>query len=473
MSAPLVLGKQKTNPSKGADMRTKLTSQMYLNFVRKSSLKVVEAYRAKYEGIDKILSENPAILSAAHREISKKLSESSRGRSARYTSDEIFRALIVMFIEADSYRDVVVRIENSEFLRDFVGLGGKPMMDFTFLSRAFGSLSPRTWSKINEHLSAYAMAEKKISGEKLRVDTTVYETNIHYPTDSSLLWDGFRTLSRLLRLIRKSRPELSLSYRFHDRKVKRLNQSIHRNAAGGSRWKQRQMKKAYRKLLAAVERLLGVCDEVVRKLPRHDGFAQEILVYQPLVRRVMDQARRRVFLGENVSARQKLYSLFEPHTELIKRGKARSPIEFGHKVLLGQTKEKFISQYHVMKERTEDKDLLDMAIDAHEARFGEKPKVLAADKGFYESQDQLKELSKAIETVSICKKGRRNGVEQMRERSGAFKAGQRFRAGIEGTISVLKRGFKLFRCLFRGFKHYASSVGGSVFCHNIVLLTRL
>jgi IS5 family transposase len=317
------------------------------------------------------------------------------------------------------------------------------------------------------------MAEKGVSGEKLRVDTTVYETNIHYPTDSSLLWDGFRTLARLLRLIRKARPELCLSYRFHDRKVKRLHQSINRNASGGSRGKRRRMKKAYGKLLASVERVLGICDEVLEQLPPHDGFSQEIMRYQPLVRRVMDQARRRVFFGEKVSAGQKLYSLFEPHTELIKRGKAGRPIEFGHKMLLGQTKEKFISQYHVMKRRKEDQDLLGGALESHEAFFGQKPSLLATDKGFYESKKQLAELSKGIEMVSICKKGRRNAVEQMRESSEDFKVGQRFRAGIEGTISVLKRGFKLFRCLFRGFKHYASSVGCSVFCHNLVLLTRI
>jgi hypothetical protein len=142
-------------------------------------------------------------------------------------------------------------------------------------------------------------------------------------------------------------------------------------------------------------------------------------------------------------------------------------------VLIGQTAEKFISQYQVMRRRREDKDLVDEVIASHVKTFGAKPDVLAGDKGFYESVKKLTELSEDIETVSICKKGRRTEEERERESSEAFMAGQRFRAGIEGTISVLKRAFKLFRCLFKGFKNYAASVGCAVFCHNLVVLTRL
>jgi len=195
--------------------------------------------------------------------------------------------------------------------------------------------------------------------------------------------------------------------------------------------------------------------------------------YLPLALRVMDQARRRIFDSEKLSATEKLYSIFEEHTELIKRGKAGKAIEFGHKILLGQTGEKFISQYLVMPSRREDIDLIDDLIETHEETFGMKPDVLAADKGFYESMKKLTDLEEDIDVVSICKKGRRNQQEQERETDELFKDAQRFRAGIEGTISVLKRAFNLFRCLFRGFKNYAASVGCAVFCHNLVLLTRL
>jgi len=142
-------------------------------------------------------------------------------------------------------------------------------------------------------------------------------------------------------------------------------------------------------------------------------------------------------------------------------------------VLVSQTREKFISHYRALAKREPDQDLLPETLDAHRALFGHDPQLLATDKGFYESTKQLAALEEKIETVSICKKGRRTTLEQARESAEAFKDGQRFRAGSEGSISVLKRAFKLNRSLFKGFNHFAASVGCAVFCHNLVLLTRL
>jgi IS5 family transposase len=446
---------------------------MYLDFRRGSSLKVVREFREKYETIDRILRESREILRWVHKDLAKQLSESKRGREARYTSEEVLRALIVMFIEGDSYRDVVIRIEESEFLRQFVGLGIKPMMDFTFLSKAFGCLGPETWERINRSLGEYAVKEEKITGEKLRVDTTAVETNIHYPTDASLLWDSYRTLVRILRQARNEYPWICAKNRFHDRKVKRHYLFITRKARSSSKRTQRKVKKAYRELLEGVKRVLGISEEAAELLGPGEMFREEFYHFQPLVEWVIDQAERRVFQGEMLPANEKLYSIFEEHTELLKRGKARKPIEFGHMVLVGQTKEKFISQYRVMAKRIKDKDLLQDAVDRHKAGFAGAPKVLAADKGFYESMKALQKLEKEIDTVSICKKGRRTEAETARESAEAFKAGQRFRAGIEGCISVLKRVFKLGRCLFKGFRNFASSIGCAVFCHNLVALTRL
>ena len=123
-----------------------------------------------------------------------------------------------------------------------------------------------------------------------------------------------------------------------------------------------------------------------------------------------------------------------------------------------------------MPKREEDKELVDETLDAHQDLFGELPSVFSGDKGFYGGAKKLKELEKKIDTVSICKKGRRTEAEEAREKDEAFQAGQRFRAGVEGSISVLKRAFKLSRCFFKGYKNFAASVGCAVFCHNLVLL---
>ena len=457
-------------------MREKTIEQGYLDFSRKSTVKVVQEYRRKYEAISEVLEANPRILNLAHEDFSKGLSKSEGGRKG-YTSEQILRAVIVMFIEGDSYRDVVVRIENSEFSQGFVKLGNLSMMDYTFLCKAYGVLKKETWQSMNEALSGYARKEEKITEEKVRVDTTVYETNIHYPTDSSLLWDSFRTLSRLMKQVPEDMKAAGLRHRFHVKKVKKLANYISRNCDRKDKGTQRKIKSVYRELIDRVNWIAGVGRTagiiLTESSLKATTVAAELKHYVPIVEKITAQAESRVFRGEMVSSEKKVYSLFEEHTELIKRGKAGKPIEFGHKVLLAETGEKFILHYNALPKLQADTALIKETMKAHRKIFGRAPEVLAADKGFYESREQIKKLSDKIEMVSICKKGRRTEEEDRRESTGAFKAGQRFRAGIEGTISVLKRAFKLKRCLFKGFKNYAASLGCAVFCHNLVLLAGL
>ena len=457
-------------------MRAKTVEQEYLDFSRKSTVKVVQEYRRRYEAISGLLEANPKMLNLAHEDFSNGLSESEGGRKG-YTSEQILRALIVMFIEGDSYRDVVIRIENSEFSQRFVKLGMKPMMDYSFLCKAYGVLTEETWKAMNEALGVYARKEEKITEEKVRVDSTVYETNIHYPTDSSLLWDSFRTLSRLMKEASEEMKAAGLTHRFHVKKVKKLAHYISRNSDRKDKGVQRKIKSVYGELINRVNWIAGVGRTAGIILTegslKATAVAAELKHYVPIVEKIIAQAERRVFRGEKVPSDEKVYSLFEEHTELLKRGKAGKPIEFGHKVLLAETGEKFIVHYSALPKQQADKELLEQTIKAHRKIFGKAPEVLAADKGFYESREQIKKLSNKIDTVSICKKGRRTEEEGRRESTVAFKAGQRFRAGIEGTISVLKRAFKLDRCLFKGFKNYAASLGCAVFCHNLVLLAGL
>lgn len=454
-------------------MRIKSLNQRYFDFSEPSSLKVVKTYRRKYQVLSDLLDKNPRLLVLAHRDWAKLLSHSNKGRRSGFTSEQLLRSILVLFIEQLSYRDAIIRIDTSEFLRHFARLGPGSTMDFSFLSKAFCLLSAETVAAMNQGLNAYAVSEGKISGEQHRLDTTVYEANIHYPTDSSLLWDGFRTLARLVRNIQKELPHLGLHHRFHDKKVKKLYTFIGRNAASKRKATQRKVKQRYRVLIGRVRWIQHVGQGVLDQVASAGYESPDLAHYLPLVHQIVTQADSRVLQGIKLAADEKLYSLFEEHTELIQRGKAGKAIEFGHKILLAQTGEKFIHHYQVMATRREDKDLLKPALEAHKDLFGRYPDLVAADKGFYESMKQIAALEGKIRTVSIGKKGRRNPQEQARESSDAFVEGQRFRAGVEGSISVLKRAFHLRRCLFKGFKNYAASVGLAVLCHNLVLLTRL
>lgn len=451
-------------------MRQKRNDQGYIAFFGNSTNKTIREFTRKYEQISKLLDKVPSILNAFHSDLQSNLSSSRGGRRTTYTSENILRMFIIMFLEGLSYRDLVIRVEHDLFLRQFARLCHLPVMDFSFLSRAFSALRPQTWKKVLASLTSHAITEDKITGTKQRVDTTVYETNIHYPTDSSLLWDSHRVLSRHLQRLR---PTLPFTYRLHDKKARKWSLYISRNAGGRSKSKKRTVKRCYRKLIASVCRVNALARHVVSRAPLSNPEAQVLNQYIPLVEKVVSQAQCRILHDQKVPVGEKLFSIFEPHTELIKRGKARADIEYGHKILLAQGQEKFIHHHLVMPQRKEDKDLVDGVLEKHKKLFGSYPHTFATDKGFYQSVDKLKQLREKIPIVSICKKGRRSAEQEAVEKDPLFKDGQRFRAGIEGSISVLKRAFKLLRCLFKGFNNYAKSVACAVFCHNLVLLARL
>jgi IS5 family transposase len=169
---------------------------------------------------------------------------------------------------------------------------------------------------------------------------------------------------------------------------------------------------------------------------------------------------------------RKLFSIFEPHTELLKRGKAGKEIEFGHMIQIQQVREKFIAEYEAFEKRPVEHQLVQPALQRHRRLFGEAPRQLTADKGYYESVDRLAELRSQISVVAIGKKGRRTPEETEWETDPAFRHAQRFRAGVEGTISFLKRILGLTRCFNKGWEHFAATAGQTVFSHNLLILSR-
>jgi IS5 family transposase len=173
-------------------LRPKFEAQREFEFPT-SNLKLTREYYAKYEAISKILDKTPEIVDLAHRDLRRALIASNRSRPGRvrFTTEHVLRLLLVQSLEGLSLRQTVVRVDDSPALRQFVRLGTKPMMDFTTLDKLKNAVHPATWKKINTKLAHHAVGEQKISGDRLRLDTTAVETNIHWPTDSSLLWDTY------------------------------------------------------------------------------------------------------------------------------------------------------------------------------------------------------------------------------------------------------------------------------------------
>jgi len=451
-------------------MRLKREEQQHLDWLRGERVpKVVEDYRGKYERVSALLDELPALLELVHRDV-RRLSRGGRGRrQGEYTTENIFRALVVQDLEGTSFRATVVRIAESPTLQHFVRLGHRSVMDHTFLNKCWKALRPETWEKLNRALTEYAVREARLTVEQIRTDSTVVEANIRYPTDARLLWDSWRVLVGLLR---QGKPWVSTvsTSRFHDDKVKKVYLWLARYAGTTSRKRRRAVKKQFRVLLAHVQRVVELAQlmaDQLRESPAWEqvALAQAVEELLPTVRIVLATTERANLQGEVVPAKERVFSLFEPHVELIKRGKAGKPVEFGHVVVLCQTPEKFITDYQVLEHQVPDSALTDELLERHKEHFGVYPDVIAGDKGFNPARDQREAILDKVTTFAIPQRVQDWGHVIDLE-------WQRFRAGIEGSISVLKRVFGLLRCLYRGFSSFAAAVGRGVFCHNLVNLAR-
>jgi IS5 family transposase len=453
-------------------MRRKSEAVLAFEWADPSLPKVVCQEREKYKGISRVLDAHPEILDAVHEDLKDLSTEGGfrRGRGGDFTSETILRALIVHAIDGLSLRETVIRIAESPFLQDFIRTRKLATMDFTFLDKCLLAIAPSTWKRVNALLAEAAVASGKIKPATVRADTTVVEANIHHPTDSSLLWDVWRVASRWLKRARKI-DRRSVPHRFHSKKIKRLHLTITRFIKSQSPARKREVRQSFRTL---IERTGWIVANVVefctyaRKSTSLElaAIADELEAMLPAMTQVVAQATRAQLQGETVPAAERVFSLFEPHTELIMRGRREKPVEFGHKMLLVQTPEKFISDYEVYEKQVADNHLTETVIARHKTLFGTTPEVLAADKGFRPKADEYAALEKQVGTLAIPKRLADFADALMR-------TWQAFRAGIEGTISGLKRAFRLSRCFYRRFNGFARAIGLGVLSHNLVVLAKL
>ena len=213
-------------------MRMKRNNQLELDF-QPSNLKVTNEYYERYERISAILDSRPEIVGLIHKDLKKILKSTKRngpGRKCAVASETVLRIIICQSIENESYRRIVVRIDDSYFLRRFVRIYNGGRIDYTTLCTLKNAIRPETWKRVNDLLTETAVNEELISGDRLRIDTTAVETHIHWPTDSSLLWDTYRVLSRLVNTAREIDPEAAFDKRLQAKRVKKLYSTIARRS---------------------------------------------------------------------------------------------------------------------------------------------------------------------------------------------------------------------------------------------------
>ena len=458
-------------------MRKKLVEQPELRFAA-PRLKLTQEFYAKYDRISRILDDNRAILDLVHADL---VAHEGEGDPAhfRYASDVVLRVGVCQLVEGLSLRQTIVRIDTCDALRDFTRIEGGSMIDYSTFCRLRNAISPETWRQMNLALAHYAVEKEAITGTSLRLDTTAVETNIHWPTDSTLLVDLYRSTKRCLEQVRGFDAALLRGRRFHLHAVRKLALRITRK--GGRKGTSADtLKPLYKRLIGHVEQILSSASRTATELrrtgnrntrPQREAFAERIDSLHTVGAQLLSQARRRVLQGESVPNDEKIFSIYEPHTELLKRGKAGKPIEFGHMIQIQQVHEKFITDYAVFEKKPAEPALLEDALASHRGLFGVNPSWLAADKGYYE-RDLIENLRKRIDIVSIAKKGKRTAEQTEEEHDPIFRHAQRFRAGVEGTISYLKRVLGLARCLCKGWQNYQSTIGASIFAHNLLILAR-
>jgi IS5 family transposase len=427
------------------------------------------------------IEEHSELVDAVRRDLDRGLKNPSTGRSG-LNAQQVVRSMILMRVKNWDYRELRERIADGYTLRRFAGFYSQPVPKHDAFNRSFNRLTSAAFQAVNQAVVEAAVKHGLEEGKKLRVDTTVVESNVHWPTDGTLLWDTVRVLTRLIGRVRQIVPKDLPKFPNRKRAARRRMQKLQRLTRTE---RESQQVPTYRQLLTITEEVLQNARRTV-DVTRHscgntptDAIAIETLRKEitdvcHLGDRVMDQSRRRVIHGEQVPTSEKLYSIFESHTDLIKRGKTNKPVEFGHKVFLAESAQGLITQYRVLDGNPSDEDHVELTLKSHKKKFGSPPQVFATDRGFH-NQDNQKRCQKAgVDCVSIPQRGgRKTADREAFEKSPDFKKAQRFRAGIEGTISVLLRGRGMRRCLAHGRERFELLIGAAVLANNLMRIARL
>ena len=429
-----------------------------------------------------VVLQDEAIISAAYQALAHRYPRSrSHGRPG-FPAEVVLRLLVLKHVRNWSYAVLEREARANLVYRDFTRVGAGKMPDAKTMGRWGVALGPAVIKEIHDRIVQIAQAQNVVQGRKMRVDTTVVERNIHYPTDSSLLGDGVRALTRSMRKITELVGMVGARLRDRSRSVKWRMLEIARAARGKAPPSRDKLKAAYSSLLQATGRVVGQAKRFSREIGegvKHctaivqqtalEGQRRVLDAMVPRVQQVMRQTKARILRGETRSA-GKIVSIFEPSTEVIRKGKASKPTEFGKLVKLQEAENQIIIDYEVYAQRPNDSDLLIPAIEMHAIMLGRVPHLLAADAGFYSAKNESAAHARGVKRVCIPNRSTKSADRKREQKKRWFRSGQRWRTGCEGRISVSKRRHGLNRCRYPGDDGMKRWVGLGVIADNLVNL---
>jgi len=424
--------------------------------------------------ISRILDDISTINELAWQELTQNVENFGTGAEGM-SAEQVVRCAIVKQMEDYSYDELAFHIVDSSCYRSFcrIGIAHKGFKK-SALCHNIKSLSAATWEAINRILVAYAKEKKIEKGREVRIDSTVVSSNIHTPSDSSLLWDAVRVLTRLLTQAKGQFQGFDIPFTDHTKRTKRRMVAIMNAREKKSR------KRHYLDLLKVTSKSLGYAHRAASFLTGYlspdsaqmamaQKMAQALHTYTQLTHRVIDQTERRVIHGESVPASEKIVSLFEPHTDIIV--KDHRDTFYGHKICVTGGSSNLIVDCVICDGNPADTTLTDQMLDRQRDLYGRYPLKVALDGGFASKDNLNSAKSKHIKDVCFAKK-RGIEVEEMCRSQWVYRRLRRFRAGVESGISWLKRCFGLCRCIWKGLQSFRSYVWASIVSANLLTLAR-
>jgi transposase, IS5 family len=391
------------------------------------------------------------------------------------TAEQVLRCAILKQYRELTYEELAFHLEDSDAFRSFSRLEMGQYPSKSILQENIKAIREETWETIHCDILSYAAREKIERGRTVRIDSTAVETDIHHPTDSTLLADGVRIMTRWLTEGKELSPQPAYQFSDHQRVVKKRVMTI-LNARKDS-----VRQKAYRDLLHYAALVKGYAVSAILELASYQGHTlADTFTGHELARRleravrildkVIDQTERRVFQGEKVPASEKIVSFFEDHTDIIVKG--RRDTEYGHKIFLSGGKSSMILGCLIVRGNPADSDQYQPLLSQHKEWYGRMPRQVTADGGFA-SRDNLAFAKEHKVKDAAFAKRRGLSVLDMAKSTWVYKKLRNFRAGIESSISALKRAFGLDRCTWSGWEGFKRYVWSSIVSYNLLVLARI
>ena len=387
------------------------------------------------------------------------------------SADLIFRALLLKQMHSWSYDELHFHLSDSQTFRTFcqIPLAQKAPARST-LAAAIKKIRPETLEAINRILVGDAAQRKIETGQCTRVDCTVVETLMHDPTDSQLLWDSIRVLTRLMKKVRDLLAPGSFTFSNRKKRAKRRCREIATARHQAARLA------PYRDLVKVAQEVQGKALEAAERLqsagletPNEQRLFDHLARHLALIQRVLDQTLRRVFAGETVPAQEKIISIFEDHSDIIR--KSFRETHYGHKVCLNVGKSSMVLDCQILRGNPADATLALPAIERQEETLGRPPKQAVFD-GAFGSKANLQDIKKLGTQDVVFTKGQSLRVSDMARSLYVYRKLRRFRAGVEGVISYLKYTFGLHRCTWRSWPSFQSYVWSSIVASNLLIMAR-